>query len=153
MSNTDPSLPWRRLPLLATVAFCLQATLPSQPLLFLLASTATDASPSPLLLPSLKTLLGIVVFYLQRCVVMLGGCSMHRSVLSCWVGVLCIGVFLFINNFEWIFVTKFKRLHLVLQFFLNYTCFLESCEVFVFFRALALGGVKTPQLLLYQLEP
>ena len=35
------------------------------------------------------------------------------GVLSCWVGVQCLGVLLFIINFEWIFVTKFKRLRLV----------------------------------------
>ena len=58
--------------------------------------------------------------------------SFFTGVLSCWVGVLCIWVLLFITNFECIFVTKFKRLHLVLQFFLNCACFLEKLWNFCF---------------------
>ena len=54
--------PRRCLPLLVMVTSCLQATCPSQPLVCLRASIAIDASPSLLLLLSLKTLLGIVVF-------------------------------------------------------------------------------------------
>ena len=66
------SLCWQKWPFASKPCFL------SQPLLCLHASTAIDASPSPLLLPSLKTLSGIAVFFLHRCVVMSGRCSMHR---------------------------------------------------------------------------